>query len=140
MKEYKMNMTRSEFLSTFAVDGSDSMLSFDELNDIFPGSYDIIYCTYSALIEADIYKTDIDYVNIDADDDVVIKLHNKATAKKIKESFRGNKIRIGEKIYKLEVTAKNTFVYVSVVLTNPEILGCTIIDLNDYKMEGLYKY
>ena len=132
-KPYKMNMTRPEFLSTFLLDDPDEKVySFEELSRLIPACLDLIYCTYCALIEANIFQSDIEYVNADDEDTVMIKLHKKELAKKIKDTCHKDKVRIGEKIYKLKVDHKNSTIFVSIKLTNPEVLENTIMQVDQY--------
>lgn len=133
-KKYKMNMTRPEFLSTFILDDPDERVySFKELEELIPASHDLIYCTYCALMDADIAKRDIEFVNADNEENnVLIRLRNKEIAKRIKETCHKEKVRIGEKKYRLAIELKGSQVYVSVTLTNPEVLENTIIQTDQY--------
>ena len=121
-KKYKLNMTRPEFLSAFIMDGSNNVYTFEELSRIIPASHDLIYCAYCALIEANIEKSDINYVNADEDDIIVIRLNSKDIAKRIKSSCNKEKVRIGEKEYKLIIDIKGSNVFVEAKLLNPEVL------------------
>lgn len=131
-KPYKLNMTRPEFLTTFIADSDNHLYSISELREIIPASHDMIYCTYCALIEADIHKSDISYVNADADNSVVIKLRDKDIARKIKETCHKDTVRIGEKKYKLHVSQKGSHIFIEIKLTNPEVLENNIIQMDQY--------
>lgn len=134
-KKYKMNMTRPEFLSKFLPANGDKIMSFEELKLVLPELYDLVYCTYTALMEADIMKEDIDYVSADEDNNVVVKLYSKSMAKTIRDLFKREFIHIGEKIYKIGISTKASQVFISVVLTNPEVLHETIIGPSDYEID-----
>lgn len=129
-KKYKLNMTRPEFLSAFLAVGSDDVYTFEELSRIIPASHDLIYCAYCALIEANIEKSDINYVNADDDNSIVIRLKSKEVAKRIKSTCHKETIRIGEKKYKLIVDLKDSNVFVEIKLLNPEVLQNQIIPGN----------
>lgn len=128
MKEYKLKMTRPEFLSVFINNGRE-IRSFEDIRKILPDYYDLIYCTYCAILEADIDKSDISYVSIGEENDVVIKLMDKKLPKMIRDCCQRSKVRLGEKIYKLDVRAKDKYLYVTAELTNPEVLSHTIIGI-----------
>lgn len=132
-KQYKLNMTRPEFLSSFILEDPEKRVySFEELARLIPASHDLIYCTYCVLMESNIYQSDMEFVNADDEDNIVIRLRDKATAKRVKETCNKEKIRIGEKKYKLIVDVKGPHVYVSIKLTNPEVLQNTIMQVDQY--------
>lgn len=133
-KKYKLNMTRPEFLSTFLAVGSSNIISFEEMARLIPASHDLIYCAYCALIEANISRSDINYVNAD-DESIVIRLNSKDTAKSIKSTCNKERIRIGDKKYKLIVDLKGNNIFVEIKLLNPEVLNSQIIPTEDSYVE-----
>lgn len=120
-------MTRPEFLSTLICDSGFHPRSMTEVKAVLPEHYDVIYCAYSAIVEADIGLEDIRYVSLTDEEDIVIKASDKATAKRIAGSCNKETVRLGEKIYALSIKAKDKHVIVKITLTNPAVLTHTII-------------
>ena len=125
---YKYPMTRPDFLSVFICDGEE-LKSFDDVQKILPSYYDLIYCAYSAMMASGIHKSDINYVDIDDDDNLVIKVDTKDLARKIVETCPVDIIRIGDKRYKVSVKNKDRHLTVKIKLTNPEVLDHMILGM-----------
>ena len=131
-KQHKLNMTRPEFLSVFFNHEIDSdAFTFHELSKLLPNSHDLIYCTYTALMEANIYKSDIEFANPDDENVVVLMVRDKSTAKRIKKTCNKEVIRIGSKQYKIKIEVADHLVYISITLTNPDEY-VTFMDMNQY--------
>lgn len=120
-------MTRPEFLSALICDENQVPLEMSEVRKVLPEHYPAIYCAYSAIVEADVKLSDLRYVSISEDEEIVIKTADKATAKRIAESCNKDTVRLGEKIYQLSVKAKDKHVIVKLKLSNPSVLSHTII-------------
>lgn len=135
LKTFKLPITRPEFLSALIVDGSQKMRSFSEVNQIIPKKYDTIYCAYYALYGSSIKLSDISYVSCSSDEDdnedtVAIRFRDKAKAKLVNQQADGQMIRLGDKLYALKLSRSDKYVYVGVKLTNPEVVGRTLIGLH----------
>ena len=135
LKTFKLPITRPEFLSALIVDGSQKMRSFSEVNQIIPKKYDVIYCAYYALYGSSIKLNDISYVSCSSDEDdnedtVAIRFRDKAKAKLVNQQADGQMIRLGDKLYALKLSRSDKYVYVGVKLTNPEVVGRTLIGLH----------
>ena len=95
MKKYKMNMTRPEFLMKFLTGADDShQITEDDLEHIIPGGSRVIYACYSCILESDLDRSQIVYVNFDGKH-VMIKLTSKQLAKSVKDACNKDTIRLG---------------------------------------------
>lgn len=129
MRDYKLRMTRPEFLAAF-VEGRNIFRSIQQISELLPDHYDTIYCVYSAIMNADISADDIKYVQVDDEENIIIKLQNKAIAKQIKNTCKNKQVRLGDRYYDVTLKIKDVYVYADVKLRNPEAL--------DHMITGLY--
>lgn len=114
MKEFKLNMTRPEFLKRILTNcDNDHSITEDDLTQLMHRGEPLPYCSYSALMEADIEPDDITYINID-DESVVVKLSSKQLAKRIKETCNKEMMRVGITYYKVKVKQDGTYVIITV--------------------------
>lgn len=113
MKEFKLNMTRPEFLRRILSNCDDShMIDEEDLNRLLDKGHTLPYCCYTAIMEANILPEDITYINID-EESVVVKLINKDVAKRIKNAAHKEIIRLGTIYYKIKVKVDGTYVIVT---------------------------
>ena len=114
MKKYKLNMTRPEFLMKFLTGADDShQITEDDLEHIIPGGSRVIYACYSCILESDLDRSQIVYVNFDGKH-VMIKLTSKQLAKSVKDACNKDTIRLGTVTYKIHVKQEGAYLYVSV--------------------------
>lgn len=114
MKKYKMNMTRPEFLMKFLTGADDNhQITVDDLENIIPGGSRVIYACYSCIIESDLDRSQITYVNYDGEN-VMIKLSSKQLAKDVKELCNKDTIRLGTSMYKIHIKQDGAYLYVSI--------------------------
>ena len=114
MKKYKMNMTRPEFLMKFLTGADDNhQITVDDLENIIPGGSRVIYVCYSCIIESDLDRSQITYVNYDGEN-VMIKLSSKQLAKDVKELCNKDTIRLGTSMYKIHIKQDGAYLYVSI--------------------------
>lgn len=114
MKSYKLNMTRPEFLKKFLTDSDDTRdITLEDLERILPGCANLIYVCYSCIMECNLEKSDITYVNCDQDS-VVIRVSSKQLAKQIRENSHKERYRLGINYFKAKVKIDNTYVFVSI--------------------------
>lgn len=115
MRKHKLNMTRPEFLLKFLTSSEDPLdITMDDMEHVIPKGSKLIYACYNCIIDCNLHKNDITYVNIDDDDTLVIKLSSKAIAKQIKENYNKEMIRFGDKMYKLHIKIDGTYLFVSI--------------------------
>jgi hypothetical protein len=113
MREYKLNMTRPEFMRRIITQCDDShYITEDDLRRYLDMSDHLQYCCYSALMEADINPDDVKYVNID-DESVVVKLSSKSLAKEVKEKSNKEIIRFGMIFYKIKIKVDGPYIIVT---------------------------
>lgn len=112
-KLHKLNMTRPEFLLKFITDGEEELLTLDELQRVLPVSHDLIYCTYTVLMESDLRASDIPFVSNDGDT-IVLKFSAKKKAREIAKENPYDTIRLGVKIYDINVKAKESYLFISI--------------------------
>jgi hypothetical protein len=113
MKEFKLNMTRPEFLRRILTNCDDRhKIDEEDLNRLLDKGHALPYCCYTAIMEANINPEDITYINID-EESVVVKLINKSVAKKIKEASHKEMIRLGMIFYKIKVKVDGVYVIVT---------------------------
>lgn len=114
MKDYKLNMTRPEFLKKFLTD-TDSIkdITLEDLERILPGCANLIYVCYSCIMECDLEKSDITYVNCDGES-VVIRLANKQLVKQIKAACHKTRYRLGLNYFIAKIKTDGTYVFVSI--------------------------
>lgn len=114
MKKYKMNMTRPEFLMKFLTGADDNhQITVDDLENIIPGGSRVIYACYSCIIESDLDRSQITYVNYDGKN-VMIKLSSKQLAKDVKDQCNKDTIRLGTSMYKIHIKQDGAYLYVSI--------------------------
>lgn len=113
MKEFKLNMTRPEFLRRILTNCDDRhKIDEEDLNRLLDKGHALPYCCYTAIMEANINPEDITFINID-EESVVVKLINKSVAKKIKEASHKEMIRLGMIFYKIKVKVDGVYVIVT---------------------------
>ena len=113
MKEFKLNMTRPEFLRRILTNCDDRhKIDEEDLNRLLDKGHALPYCCYTAIMEANINPEDITYINID-EESVVVKPINKSVAKKIKEASHKEMIRLGMIFYKIKVKVDGVYVIVT---------------------------
>ena len=114
MKKYKLNMTRPEFLMKFLTGADDNhQITVDDLENIIPGGSRVIYACYSCIIESDLDRSQITYVNYDGKN-VMLKLSSKQLAKDVKELCNKDTIRLGTSMYKIHIKQDGAYLYVSI--------------------------
>lgn len=114
MRKCKLNMTRPEFLLKFLTSTEDPLdVTVENMERIIPTGSKLIYAAYSCIMESDLHRTDITYINMD-DESIVMKLSSKNIAKRIKEECNKEMIRFGDKVYKVHVKIDGTYVFVSI--------------------------
>lgn len=114
MKKYKMNMTRPEFLMKFLTGADDNhQITVDDLENIIPGGSRVIYACYSCIIESDLDRSQITYVNYDGKN-VMLKLSSKQLAKDVKDLCNKDTIRLGTSMYKIHIKQDGAYLYVSI--------------------------
>ena len=113
MKEFKLNMTRPEFLKRILTNcDNDHSINESDLTRLLDKGHPLPYCCYSAIMEANIEPEDITYINID-EESVVVKLSSKSLAKKVKETCNKETMRLGLTIYKLKVKYDGPYITVT---------------------------
>lgn len=114
MKSYKLNMTRPEFLKKFLTDSDDiSDITMADMERIIPGCSNLIYVCYSCIMECDLDKSDITYVNCDGES-VVIRLANKQLVKQVKAACHKERYRLGMNWFTAKVKTDGTYVFISI--------------------------
>lgn len=113
MKEYKLNITRPEFLKRFLLGSDDSHdITEEDLEREILRHGKLIYVCYSCIMESDLENTKIKFVSCD-DDSCVVQLESKALAKQVKEECNKDIIRIGSTLYKVKVKVEGSYIFVS---------------------------
>lgn len=113
MKEFKLNMTRPEFLKRILTNcDNDHSINESDLTRLLDKGHPLPYCCYSAIMEANIEPEDITYINID-EESVVVKLSSKSIAKHIKETCNKEMIRLGMVFYKIKVKLDGSYIIVT---------------------------
>ena len=118
MKDYKLNMTRPEFLKKFLTNSDEHEITEEDLERVVPGYSQLIYACYTRIIESDLDRSSIKYVNCDGES-VVLKLGSKSQAKLIKENCHKEIIRLGSIYYKIKVKVDGVHVFVSIEPNDP---------------------
>lgn len=116
MKEYKLNMTRPEFLKKFLTDSDDiTSITMDDLERILPGSEKLLYCSYTILRELDLPKHSIQYVNFDGES-IALHMESKALAKQIKDEWNEDElVRVGPTYYKINIRVDKAYLIISII-------------------------
>lgn len=125
--EHRTSLTRMEYLSLFVCNEDGTLKSFEDICKVLPISYSLIYCSFFALLRANVCKDDINYVDIDEENNVLVVFNNKKIAQTVEDDIDGAKTTMGEQIYRTSVEVKGRNVHFSVRLTNPEVLNHTIL-------------
>ena len=127
MKAYKLNMTRPEFMNRLLTHCDDSyVITEDDLKNAVGTSGDIQYCAYTVLMEFNLGRDEILFINKD-EESVVVKLPSKSLAKEIKAAWNKELMRIGLMMYRVKVKADGPYVIISVHLDN-EITDASELD------------
>lgn len=124
---HRTSLTRMEYLSLFVCNEDGTLKSFEDVCKVLPVSYSLIYCSFFALLRAGICKDDINYVDIDEENNVLVVFNSKKKAKMVEDDTDGAKTTMGEQIYRTSVTVKGRNVHFEVRLMNPEVLNHTIL-------------
>lgn len=128
MKEFKMNMTRPEFLKKFLTKAGNQGITEDDLSKIVPENSNLVYAMYCVLLESDLERSDITQVHCDGET-VVVKLTSKSLAKSVREKWNKEHIRLGIYEYKIKVRVDNCYIFVSMDLVGRiESLYADLID------------
>lgn len=107
-------MTRPEFLKKFLTDSDDtSSITEEDLDRIIPGSTTLIHVAYIVIRDLDLKKGQITYVNSDGES-IALKMESKELAKKIKDEFHKETIRVGATIYKVRVKVDKAYAFIAI--------------------------
>lgn len=113
MKEYKLNITRPEFLKRFLLGSDDDhIITEEDMEREVLRHGKLIYACYSCIMEADLENTQIRFVSCD-DDSCVVQMESKSMAKEVKECCNKETLRIGSTYYKLKVKVEGSYIFVS---------------------------
>lgn len=120
MKEYKLNMTRPEFMKHILTKGDrNHEITEADFEAMVSSGYTPQYCCYTVLMESDLRPEDILQVHDDSES-IVVKLSTKQQAKMVKEKFHKELIQLGDMVYRVKVKVDKSFVFVSVHLVEPD--------------------
>lgn len=120
MKEYKLNMTRPEFMRRILTKGDrNHEITEADFEAMASAGYTPQYCCYTVLMGADLHPEDVLQVHDDSES-IVVKLADKQLAKQVKEKFNKETIRLGDDVYRVKVKVDKTLVFVSVKLVEPD--------------------
>ena len=116
MKEFKLNMTRPEFMKRILNKCDEShVLTESDFEAMASVEYSPQYCCYSVLMEANLHPEDVLQIHDDSET-IVVKLSSKQLAKEIKEKFHKETIRIGYHNYRIKVKTEGSYIFVSAKL------------------------
>lgn len=106
MKDYKLNITRPEFLLNLMTAGNIDELSIDNMKLSLCDTTPLCYCTYTVLMEANINQDDIEAMYNDGES-IAITFRKKSDANMIKERCNKNRVRYGLNTYKVKLKTRD---------------------------------
>lgn len=112
-------MTRPEFLMKFITSDGEQLLDIEEIKKVLPVSYNLIYATYTILMESDLKLDDVPYVNNDGET-IVLKFSNKKLPKEIQSNFHKKMMRLGLDYYLLKIKDKDSYLFISIALDHSD--------------------
>lgn len=116
MKEFKLNMTRPEFMKRILTKcDRNHQITESDFEAMASAGYTPQYCCYTVLMEANLHPDDILQIHDDSET-VVVKLTSKQLAKRVKELFHKERLRLGNDVYKIKVKLDGTYIFVSAKL------------------------
>lgn len=120
MKEYKLHMTRPEYMKQILTQcNSAHRITEEDLVEMLEKGYLNQYCSYTVLMNADLEPSDILQVHDDAET-VVVKLKSKSLAKTIKEQFHREIMELGHCNYCIKVKVDGQYVFISAKLVEDD--------------------
>lgn len=113
MKKYKLNTTRPEFLMSM-MGGQVEDLTEDIMGKSWRDSNELCYCAYTAIMDANIKLSDIEFINNDGES-IVIRFRSKSQAKDVLSRCNMETVRYGKRIYTMRLKLRDRSVIIEAI-------------------------
>ncbi|WP_301067110.1 hypothetical protein [uncultured Duncaniella sp.] len=114
-----MKTTRPEFLLELMSGGDYGALDMGGMKKAFQDTNALCYCVYTVLMEADIDKSDIEFVNNDGES-IAIKFRNKTIPVEVKKLCNKEVVRYGKHKYKVKLKVRDKNLIAEVKQLEPD--------------------